>query len=139
MWVHIEFTEEEEDGDAEVFKASVSSGAGLDELDLAVESFGSRVGGVMLQVGEQSGEMVVEHLGDFDQMAVSQCEDFFVPVGKEGLACFHRRTGKEVAEVLLDGPGASRFQIRFHQSGPLFFLVKRKVGWVLEPQVFGLG
>ena len=62
--MEVEAAAVEQDGDTEVLSIGEASGGGLDPLNLAVDAFRGRVRDAVTQIGEDVGEVGLDHPGD---------------------------------------------------------------------------
>ena len=67
LWVEIEFSAVEENGDAVVLEGAEAACGRLDHLDLRVEALSDGIGDLVDGIAEQTGDVIEEHVGHFLQ------------------------------------------------------------------------
>jgi hypothetical protein len=79
-WVEVETAAVEKDGGLEVFPVSVATHSALDSHDLAVDSFGHRVGDSVCAVANHIRQSLLNALGNLLQRSQLCMDHPFVPI-----------------------------------------------------------
>ena len=91
------------------------TGVRLDDLDRAVESFGTGIADSMLAVVEQPFLMPSEHLDHFLDRLQTAAHGIARPGIKESLGCAGVAIGPELHERFLDTPGPAGLEVELVQ------------------------
>src|SRR5664279_3498276 len=119
--VELQSTEVEVDRGLEVLSVAVAACGDADGLDAVVEAFGAGVGDPVGEVGQQPGFVAFEGLRRVDDRLESGVGGPEVPAFEVFLSPTATLVGPEVAQALLDRPGAGGLQVTGPQgwrSGP---------------------
>ena len=129
----------EVDGNLEVIRISVAEGALLDGGDLGIQTLGDGVRNAMLEIGQDVGQVALDQLGGRDDgREATVCRPEGPALPEPGCPA-GGLVAPELAQRLLDGPGAGGLQ--FHRLDGIEVLARalRNGLGAVEPQVTGFG
>src|SRR5690348_2474282 len=126
-------------GDLEMVRVAVATGALLYGRNLGVQAFGHSVGDAMIEKGHHIGQVTSEQLGCLDDGRNAAMRGPEVPTLPETLGPTEALVVPQLAQGFLECPCPRRLQLHRLDRLEMLFGSLRHILLAVEPQVFALG
>ena len=139
VWAHVELAAVEENGGAEVLKAAVALGGGLERLYRRVEPFREGVVDAAVEPRQKAVEVILQRVGDLDHVLEAGLDDLLVPEREVGLGHELVTALPEPPEQFLEPPCLPGVERTLQQVVSVCYGLVAHVLEFRQPEVLALG